>query len=246
MLDENLRHSFLVNISQYVYNKDSYTGNNLPLISPRFLEAHIYVVYLGWLQCLVHFVHTTPTSITLNTSFFKTVNTNSRKIFETVIFFPERSKNSSKKANIILFNISRSFRPFYDNVFQKTSEGYRRFPKTNEEVQPLPKMSKEPSNHITGLSSETANIKKLANLTANTKNYGQITLNAKPHSDALYTLQIEVSPPVIKPYLLLLFSRSLYIYFSFWKRKELARQKKKTVPPITTSVYPWSKATVVK
>ena len=35
-------------------------------------------------------------------------------------------------ANIILFSISRSFRPFYYNsgLFQKISEGYRRFPKT--------------------------------------------------------------------------------------------------------------------
>ena len=114
---------------------------------------------------------------------FRHFNTNSKKFFETVNFFPERSKNGSKKANIILFSISRSFRPFYDNsgLFQKISEGYRRFPKTNEEVRPLPKMSEEPSKHFKVLSSETANIKKLANLTANTKNYGQKTLNTRPH-----------------------------------------------------------------
>ena len=123
---------------------------------------------------------------------FRDFNTNSKQSFETVIFFPERSKNGSKKANIILFSISRSFWPFYDNsgLFQKISEGYRRFPKTNEEVRPLPKMSEEPSKHLTVFPSETVNIKKLANLTANTKNYGQITPNIKPHSDPLNSVYV--------------------------------------------------------
>ena len=134
MLDENLRHSFLVNISQYVYNKDSYTGNNLPLISPRFLEAHIHVVYLGWLQCLVHFVHTTPTSITLNTSFFKTVNTNSRKIFETVIFFQKEAKTAPKRP--ILFCL------IYPGVFGHfTTMYFRRLPKATEDFRRLTKRS---------------------------------------------------------------------------------------------------------
>ena len=42
-------------------------------------------------------------------------NTNSKKFFETVIFFSEKSKNGSKKANIIFFSISRNFWQFYDN-----------------------------------------------------------------------------------------------------------------------------------
>ena len=70
-----------------------------------------------------------------------------------------------------------SFRPFYENpgLFQKISEGCRRFPMKT----------------LTVFSSETVNIKKLANLTANTsentKNYGKITPNIKSHSDLLNT-----------------------------------------------------------
>ena len=67
------------------------------------------------------------------------------KIIWNSKFFLERSKNGSKKANIILFSTSRSFRPFYDNSF-RIPEDCGRFPKTNEEVQLLPKMSK---NHQT-------------------------------------------------------------------------------------------------
>ena len=83
---------------------------------------------------------------------FEHFKTNSKEFFETIIFFQKvAKKEGSKKANIILFSISRSFWPFYDNsgLFQKISEGYRRFPKTNEEVRPLPKMSEEPSKHLT-------------------------------------------------------------------------------------------------
>ena len=58
-------------------------------------------------------------------------NTNSNKFFETVNFFPERSKNGCKKADIILFSISRSFRPFCENLFQ-ISQGYRRFSKLSK------------------------------------------------------------------------------------------------------------------
>ena len=63
---------------------------------------------------------------------FRHLNTDSKKFFETVFFFPERGKNGSKKAIIILFSKLRSFRPFYDKsrLFQKISKGYRRFPKT--------------------------------------------------------------------------------------------------------------------
>ena len=67
---------------------------------------------------------------------FRHFNTNSKKFFETV-----NSKNDSKKANLILFSISRSFQPFYDNYgfFQKISEGYRRFPKTVDDFRRLTK-----------------------------------------------------------------------------------------------------------
>ena len=71
---------------------------------------------------------------------FRHFNTNSKKFFETVNFFPERSKNGSKKANIILFSISRSFRPFYDNFrrLSKISEDYRRDPTIAEDTRRTP------------------------------------------------------------------------------------------------------------
>ena len=90
------------------------------------------------------------TSITLNTSLFwlcnmkqlnfRHFNTNGKKFFETLNFFQEEdAKNGSKKANIVLFSISTSFRPFYDKsgLFQKISEGHRRFPKTAEDFRRL-------------------------------------------------------------------------------------------------------------
>ena len=49
-------------------------------------------------------------------------------------FFPERSKNGSKKVNIILFSISRSFWPFYGNSIY-----FRRFPQATEDSQRFPK-----------------------------------------------------------------------------------------------------------
>ena len=67
---------------------------------------------------------------------FRHFNTNGKKFFETLNFFQEEdAKNGSKKANIVLFSISTSFRPFYDKsgLFQKISEGHRRFPKTAED-----------------------------------------------------------------------------------------------------------------
>ena len=86
------------------------------------------------------------TSITQNTSLFwlrnmkhlnfRHFNTNSQKFFETVNFFQEKdAKNGCKKANIVSFSISKSFGPFYDKsgLFQKISEGHRRFPKTVED-----------------------------------------------------------------------------------------------------------------
>ena len=102
-------------------------------------------------------------------------NTNSKKILWNSKFFPERSQNGSKNADIILFSISRTF-----GHFTLIPDYFRRFPKTNEEVRPLPETSEEPSiKHLTLFSLETVNIKKLGNLTVNTKNYGQITLNTK-------------------------------------------------------------------
>ena len=67
-------------------------------------------------------------------------NTNSNNILWNSKFFPERSKNGCKKADIILFSISRSFRPFCENLFQ-ISQGYRRFSKTVEDFLRLTKRS---------------------------------------------------------------------------------------------------------
>ena len=123
---------------------------------------------------------------------FRHFNTNSKKSFETVIFSQKEAKTAQKRPILFCLVYLRSFWPFYDNsgLFQKISEGYRRFPKTNEEVRPLPKMSEEPSKHLTVFPSETVNIKKLANLKANTKNYGQVTPNIKPHSDPLNSVYV--------------------------------------------------------
>ena len=70
---------------------------------------------------------------------FRHFNTNNKKFFETLNFFQEDAKNGSKKANIVLFSISTSFRPFYgkSGLFQKISEGHRRFPKTAEDFRRL-------------------------------------------------------------------------------------------------------------
>ena len=46
---------------------------------------------------------------------YRHFTTNSKKFFEKEIF-PERSKNGSKKASVILSSISRSFRPFYEGL----------------------------------------------------------------------------------------------------------------------------------
>ena len=56
---------------------------------------------------------------------FRHFNTSSKKLFETVDFFPERSQNCSKKATIILLVYQAMFGHFYDNsgLFQKISEG---------------------------------------------------------------------------------------------------------------------------
>ena len=111
----------------------------------------------------------------------------SKKSLETVNFFQKEAKTAPKRP-ILLFRISRRFRPFYDNsgFFQKISEGYWRFLKTVEDFRRLTKRSdyrRRCSKMTLLFSSETANTKKLANLTANTKNYGQITLITEPHSD---------------------------------------------------------------
>ena len=67
---------------------------------------------------------------------FRHFNTTSKKFTVTVNFFQKETKTAQKKANIILFSISRSFRPFCDNsgLFQKTSEDYQGCPKIAEDV----------------------------------------------------------------------------------------------------------------
>ena len=124
------------------------------------------------------------TSITLNTLFFGFVTgnsykfyacTNSKKSFETVNFFQKEAKTAPKRP-MLLFRISRRFRPFYDNsgFFQKISEGYWRFLKTVEDFRRLTKRSdycQRCSKMTLLFSSETANTKKLANLRANNTNY---------------------------------------------------------------------------
>ena len=69
---------------------------------------------------------------------FMHLNTNSKKFFEIVIFSRKKQKGSKKTSNI-LFSISGSFRPFYNTsgLFQKISEGFRRFPKTVEDFRRL-------------------------------------------------------------------------------------------------------------
>ena len=125
------------------------------------------------------------TSITLNTSVFslcnmkqlnfRHFNTNSKKFFETVIFFSKEAKTAPNRPTLICLVYQGVFGHFttIPDYFRRSpkatddSEDCRRFRKTNEEVRPLPKMSEEPSKHLTVFSSETVNIKKLANLTAN-------------------------------------------------------------------------------
>ena len=113
----------------------------------------------GYLNNTRHFIFWFCQMKQLN---FMHLNTNSKKFFEIVIFFQKETKKGSKKTSNILFSISGSFRPFYNTsgLFQKISEGYRRFPKTNVDVRWLPKMSEEPSKHLTVFSSETVNCKK--------------------------------------------------------------------------------------
>ena len=127
---------------------------SLPSILPSFLIPSLFSSFLEGLNrgtsitlknfifCLCNMKQLTwPGYGLLRWLNFRHFNSNSKKFFETVNFFPERSKNGSKRANIIFLGISRSFRPFYDNsgLFQKISEGYRRFPKTIEDFRRLTK-----------------------------------------------------------------------------------------------------------
>ena len=66
---------------------------------------------------------------------FRYFNTKSKNSLKQLIFFQKEAKTALKKANIILFSISRNFWSFYNNsgLFQKISEGYRRSPKTAED-----------------------------------------------------------------------------------------------------------------
>ena len=124
----------------------------IPVSCPLFFYFLPWGSEWGYLDNTKHFIFWLCNMKQLN---FRHFNTNSKKFFETVSYFPERNRNGSKKANIILFSISRSFWPFYDNagLFHKISEGYWRFPKTVEEFRRLTKRSdhcrrcpKNPSN----------------------------------------------------------------------------------------------------
>ena len=73
---------------------------------------------------------------------FRHFNTNSKKSLWSSKVFPKRSKNGSKQAILFCLVYLGVFgHAFYDNLFQKTSEGYRRFPKTNEDFRRLTKRS---------------------------------------------------------------------------------------------------------
>ena len=94
----------------------------------------------GYLDNTKHFIFGLCNMKQLN---FRHFNTNTKKnSLKQYIFFLERIKNGSIKANIIFFSISRSFPPFYDNsgLFQ-IPEGHRRFPKTVEDFRRLTKTS---------------------------------------------------------------------------------------------------------
>ena len=66
---------------------------------------------------------------------FRHFNINTKKFAVTVIFFSRMKHKLLPKNNIILFGISRSFRPFatYSHLFQKISENYRIYPKMSKE-----------------------------------------------------------------------------------------------------------------
>ena len=75
---------------------------------------------------------------------FRHFNTNSKKFFVTVNFIQKVTK-TAPKSSVLLFSISRSFRPLSDDSrsFRKISEDSRRFPKTIEDVRRLPKVSED-------------------------------------------------------------------------------------------------------
>ena len=107
--------------------------NFIPQVSLQFLRGSEW----GYLDNTKHFIFWLCNMKQLN---FRHFNTNSEKILETLSSF-QRSKNGSRMANIILFSISSTFWPFYDNLFPKATEGSRRLPKSNGKVRPLPKKS---------------------------------------------------------------------------------------------------------
>ena len=94
----------------------------------------------GYLDNIKHFIFWLCNMKWLNFRHFNTNNKDSLKL----IFFPDRSKNGSKKANIIFLGYQGVF-----GHFTTIPDYFRRFPKTNEEVRSLPKMSDEPSKHLT-------------------------------------------------------------------------------------------------
>ena len=73
---------------------------------------------------------------------FRHFNTNSKKFTVTVVFFFREKQNGSRKANIILSSISRSFRLFV------RSEDYRRCRKAVEDVQRQQNIYEEKSDNF--------------------------------------------------------------------------------------------------
>ena len=113
------------------------------------MEGLIFEI-LRYLDNTKHFIFRFCNTKQLNFRYF---NTNSNKFFETVNFFQKKAKTAPKRPISFFFSISRSFWPFYDNsgLFQKISEGYRRFPKSVKDLRRLTKRSdhcrKCPKNH---------------------------------------------------------------------------------------------------
>ena len=119
---------------------------------------------------------------------FRHFNTNSKKFYETVIFF-QKEANTAQKGPILFCSV-------YQGVFGHFTtipDYFRRFPKATDDFRRLTKRSDHRRRTLQTLNSISfGNGKhlKLANLTANTKNYGQITRNIKPHSDPLNSVHV--------------------------------------------------------
>ena len=120
---------------------------------------------------------------------FRAFNTTSKKFIVTEFFFEkkekERSKNSSKQANIILFSISRSFRPFFDNSLLFLKIFNSKITKDPEDYQRCPKMSK--------------GNRRFPRRNRNFSNF----LNTKPHSGPPIDVSGDVKPPSLCDHLVI-------------------------------------------